>query len=257
MADSVNTKKLDQIRLLVMGSMPENIVRTNRQPLPDSLKKMLCALTGETDPFADEDMDYSEDPMIERAARAFLDAEDDRSAASAMALLYENATEDKDTYADLIAEITDFAKRSRAPYLVELKSVTKTSAYDDLIEDKLFRERSFINGEKNRMLLIRHMESLDVLKDDMLPDVDDPEYDKKIADSVHWFTLTYKKLIVRCEECLGSAAKIGLTAGDVVFIKKLIKKSKKEYDLLEKTGFNKKNSAILKGKKWGDIIDRS
>ena len=255
MADSANSKKLDQIRLLVMGSMPENIVRTNRQPLPDMLSKALLSLAGEPDPL-DDDEDHSGDPMIERAARAFLNAEDDRSAASAMALLYENATEDKENYADLIEEIEDFAKRSRAPYLVKLKSVTKTTAYDELIEDKLFRERSFINGEKNRMLLIRHLESLDILKDDMLPDADDPEYEKKIGDAVHWFTLTYKKLIVRCEECLGSAAKIGLTAEDVVFIKKLIKKCKKEYDLLEKTGFNKNMGSGLNGKKWRDIIER-
>ncbi len=257
MADSANTKKLDQIRLLVMGSMPENIVRTNRQPLPESLSKVLCALTGEPDHFGDEDEDHSEDPMIERAARTFLNAEDDKSAASAMALLYENAMEDKDSYRDLIDEIIDFAKRSRAPYLVKLKSITGTAAYDELIEDKLFRERAFIAGEKNRMLLIRHMESLDVLKDDALPDPEDPDYEKKIADAVHWFTLTYKKLIVRCEECLGSAGKSGLLAEDVVFIKKLIKKCKKEYDLLEKTGFSKNSASSLKGKKWGDIIERA
>ncbi len=195
--------KLDRLNLLMRGLMPATIVHFNRQPLPDSFEDLLTEISDREG--ADEKGD-----MLKLSARAFLDAEDDYSAAAAFTSLFV-VTQNADDLTDgrLKQEIDHFIEKCRSAYLRELKEAAGTDRYDDMIAHRDFLERCASSGDMKQEILARYLYGLDmheVAKDQGVGHMgnDIPEGSAHDDNKEFWLDLTKKKIKRQCEECLKS-----------------------------------------------------
>ena len=249
MSTNLEKKQLRMTRSLIQGNMPRAIVPTKRQPFPDSMKqaaRKIASLVGDDD-------DDTEVPIVVKAAKAFMDAEDDISAAAAMALLYISAKEESgEEYTRIVHEIDSFKRECRSVYLAELRDQTDDDSYNDLIEEKIFRERAFKSGDPNAKLIVRYLASIDSLMQDEVIRSSDEDEGKKLVDTGQWFDLTYKKLIDRCGDYLNT----DLSGDDRHICEFIMKRSQTERELVRKviTEYSDRVDR-LRGLTWSEAIE--
>ncbi len=198
---------IDKMHMLMRAMMPAYMINMDRQPVLESLKAAVLEVIDHSD----------ERDMIYKSACAFLDAATDEAAASAMALLYCENSQNDDSYDPVLkSELDKALKTSRAVYLTEYRTVTGDDSYDELIMEREFRERASESRDLDINLIARLWDSLDVLLDGSIPD--DP-YKYKMTE--HWFNQTVEKIIKRCDNCIEKADAKSISDNDISYIKKI------------------------------------
>ncbi|MBO6214383.1 MAG: hypothetical protein J6N76_02470 [Lachnospiraceae bacterium] len=256
-----NIKNLEQMRSLVLGNMPRTVVHTKRAPLPEELKAAALAIIAEK----------PEESMLSRAAVSFKDAEDDKAASAAMALLYEEALahSEDELCREMISRIDEYAPRLRSVYLEELKKRTGDDRYDELIRFKRFKEGAARGKGDTPALVVRYIESLTALKDDLIYDEGAGDGVLNFNDTAHWITLTSKKLMEVCERYIKkqgnnikgtnakNAGKNKASAMELAHISAIYDRAKLEKEALDKViDRYKDDPEAAAGITWGEALTK-
>ena len=237
MGQDKRAKQLDAIRGLVQRNMPRTVVYTKRQPLSDNLMNAIRNVSDNED------------------ALDFLESEDDANAAVALASLYAYAlTQDSEDYQRVRQEIDAFKRRFRSVYLAELGNLLQDSSYDEIIDEKIFRERAFRSKNNNATLIVRFSESIDSLMDEVLPAKDGEKSVKEVEKTAQWFHITYKKIIDRCKAYLTDN---NITRDDKQMVSLILKRSMNDQKMIDQIlDSYHANPDDLSGLTWAEALER-